>query len=35
MAKILNSRTDKQDRRLSKKLANLREDLETLISDKD
>lgn len=35
MASVLNSRTDKQDRRLRKKLANLREDLETLISDKD
>ncbi len=33
MAELLNSRTDKQDRRLRKKLDNLREDLQTLIDE--
>jgi len=32
LAEVLNGRTDKQDRRLRKKLSSLREDLETLIA---
>ena len=32
IADVLNSRSDKQDRRLRAKLENLREDLETLIA---
>lgn len=34
IVEVLNSRTEKQDKRLRKKLTHLREDLETLISDK-
>lgn len=32
LARVLNSRTEKQDRRLRKKIANLREDLQTLVA---
>lgn len=32
LAQVLNSRTDKQDRRLRKKIADLREDLQTLVA---
>jgi len=32
LAQVLNSRTEKQDSRLRKKIADLREDLQTLVA---